>query len=205
MTEPFIPFTNVAKVDMCWSQLGQRTMNSLYFRHTSGAIDEADLTALAESMAGWYALNLQDSINVSTSLRLVRVTDLTTETSAGVEYNPGTGQEGTAAGQACPNNVALVVKITTGLRGRSYRGRVFQGGIPVSALNGNEVLTAYANAINVAYFNLITEPPADWELGVASRQHNMVRRTTGVFTPAISCSVDLAIDSQRRRLEGRGE
>jgi hypothetical protein len=139
-------------------------------------------------------------------LNMLRYTDLSTQTSGGIEYTQGMPIMGTFPDdQGMPSNVTVAVKWTTGLRGRSYRGRTYHIGIPRSCVEGNLVATEYVADLKDAYQTLINRfTQTGGAMVIASRQNNSVIRETGVSTPVTAVSIEHTIDSQRRRLPGRG-
>jgi hypothetical protein len=102
---------------------------------------------------------------------------------------------GTAGGLALPPQVCLVVSLRTNLRGRSYRGRVYQGpwtasnnvapGVPAAAavLDVQEQWQAHLAALAGSGVSLV----------VASYLH-------ATATDVAAVSVDSRWDTQRRRL-----
>jgi hypothetical protein len=72
---------------------------------------------------------------------------------------------------------------------------------------GSTVTTSHANDIVAAYNQLLSPSPyvgtAVWS--VVSTQHNKAPRTNAVVLPITNAlCVDTTVDSQRRRLPGRG-
>lgn len=132
-----------------------------------------------------------------------------TETSV----NSGGVSEGTGA----PGSVTIAVKKATLNRGRSYRGRMYVPGIPLSALssgNADTVTSTFISnllsALGLFYADALT---ADSTLmpvvvsrfsGVDPITHKPVPRTSGIKTPVAALVVNNQVDSQRRRLAGRG-
>lgn len=115
-------------------------------------------------------------------------------------------EPGTSASTAVPNNVAACCTLRTALRGRSYRGRIYLAGNPTTDLQDQISWTtgALANFIVIlqALNSAITALGAIWV--VVSKFHNKVARVAGVPTAITAISVDSFVDSQRRRLGGRG-
>jgi hypothetical protein len=65
---------------------------------------------------------------------------------------------------------------------------------------------SYANDFVTAVNQMIVDLAGlGWTLVIVSRQHNKVARTTAEVTPILTATVvDYNVDSQRRRLTGRG-
>ena len=72
----------------------------------------------------------------------------------------------------------------------------------------NTIDSTFASNIVGAYLQLVnpsTVLPAGWIWVVVSKQASGLPRTAGVFTEVFQALVvDLIVDSQRRRLPGRG-
>lgn len=117
---------------------------------------------------------------------------------------------GTEEAGSAPGNVALCVSLVGATAGKSARGRLYQGGIPTTAIDGNLVSGAFAaglqaawNELKVLLENEFGDP--EHRMVVYSTRFQGADRFTGVATPVASVAVrDLVVDSQRRRLPGRG-
>jgi len=204
MTLPYQPCPNILKVALSGNVGGEELVNTLHYGRPT-AWDTTDMLTVATGVYDWWVANMAPLVCDNSGFNLSQATDLTTRTSASVTYSHAlTG--GTISTPAAPNNVAVCVTLRTDNRGRSYRGRNYVGGIPLSQiLGGLYIESTYANEIKEAYEALIGEDfgvGAVW--GVLSRTLDKVLRDEGVLTEITSVSVDLALDSQRRRLAGRG-
>lgn len=204
MAHPFIPFTNVAKVQMIFSQYGQRIQNGFYFRNTAGAFDVVQQATLANALVAWWSTNLKSLVTVDCSLVQIDVKDMTSQYAPGINFTTGLPLAGTANTEGSPTNVTIAVKFTTGLSGRSFRGRVYHIGLPSSVWTADQVDSSHFASMMTAYRNLVTSPPTDWQMVIASQYNSGAWRTTGVATDVIAAGGDSYLDSQRRRLIGRG-
>jgi hypothetical protein len=105
-----------------------------------------------------------------------------------------------------PNNAALVVTQYTDQRGRSFRGRNYIPGLPQSDLEDPSHVTptqaADWAAVWADLFSTMTT--GGYTPVVTSYSFNKVPRTTAVSTPISSVAANNELDSQRRRLAGRG-
>lgn len=102
---------------------------------------------------------------------------------------------GTLAAVELPDNVALVVSLHTARRGRSYRGRVYQGpqASDQNGANGVPLLT-HVNAVTAQWQGFLTSLAGSGvSLVVASYR-------LATAEDVVSISVDRRWDSQRRRL-----
>jgi hypothetical protein len=179
-------------------------MNSYYFEKGS-AISVTDLGNLAAAVEDSWELNITPLVCSDITLDRTVATDLTTD-SSGQVVDPG-GINGSNAGASMPDNVTLAISFRTALRGRSYRGRVYHVGVARSAVTGDSVGTSNALAYQEQYqafiADILTAMPG-WTHVVVSLCNEGSWRTTGVTTPVTSIQVDPTIDSQRKRLAGRG-
>jgi len=202
---PFIPFNNTIKLEPVFIWQDQRVQNVHYY-----IVDETPnvdtARALALSYIDWFDTTAKESVSNTASLVLVKATIMETETSPGVEVSTGLPIVGTRAANPLPNNVTLAVKWTTGLRGRSYRGRTYIIGLTEGDVDGNTVPAASITAYMAIYGELLAldTDVGPGVMGIASRVSNGTPRTVGVITPVTDLEINPVVDSQRRRLPGRG-
>lgn len=202
----FIPSPQVCKVEMCYTWNDQKVENVWHMKHGAGDPDEATMELLAENLKGWFNASMKGNTHTSCSLRLIRITLLTTSTSPGIEYSSGLPIAGTFNTSASsPNNVTLAVKWITGLRGRSYRGRTYIPGLAQAFTVGNQISAGMLTAYNTAYQALLSGLLAGWTFGVNSQYASKLPRGTAVFTPITGFTIETNVDSMRRRLTGRGQ
>lgn len=201
----FIPVENVAQFDIRYALDSQQVENTIYCERLAGW----DATALLDA-ATIIRVNLVDVITaLMTPLivwRSILCTDLTAFDGTQVEYF-GTGEvPGTSTGSHMPNNVAWVVKFITETRGRSFRGRNYIPGLTGESIEDNLMSTESADTIVTAYQDTFDDLDAAAYIPVVvSRYHLNAPRVAGVATPISSVTyTDLVVDSQRRRLPGRG-
>lgn len=201
----FIPVPNVAQVNIRSTLDGQRIENTLYFKHLS-AWSGVELANLASLVRAWWTTGPRAQLSSGLVLREVYAVDLTSANGAtatdAVTNDPG----GPDTAFRVPNSVALCVSFRTAQRGRSYRGRNYVAGWTVDSVTGNTFNSTKANAIKDAYEDLLVGlNDGEYQWVIASRYANGQPRTTGVWSYVTAVTlVDLTVDSQRRRLPGRG-
>jgi len=183
---------------------GQAVANVVYFLRTS-AIDDAWLGDIGDDLVAWWSGSLAGILSENIELTNVVCMDMTT-VSGSVIVTDGGAPNGAVSGDAVPLNTALVVTARTPKRGRAYRGRTYIVGLSTTLLlnEGQANTTAVTGAVT-HFEEFLT--PANFHGGipvVASRQEGGVVRTVGVATAITSYSCDSKLDSQRRRLPGRG-
>lgn len=199
------PTENVAEVTMSFSQDGQILMNKHHYLNTAGW-DAGSLNNLGTAIVEWWTDNLQEHIPSVISLDAVEVVDLTEDSGLGISVTEGLPVPGTGTGTALPNNVTLAIKKGTGFVGRSFRGRTYHIGLTEQQVTGNTVGSTVLDTLRDAY-DALKEPlgaliPVD--LCVLSEYADGAQRTAGICTVVTGIGIDPTVDSQRRRLPGRG-
>lgn len=208
---PFVPVPDAAEVELIYLLDGQRVENTLGFFHGDG-YDVSNLQQLAAIVEGWWVAEMAPTVSEDISLLEVVATSLETENSPSVTEPAAPPVSGEVLGSAAPNNVTLAIAFRTTLRGRSFRGRNYVAGIPLSSVFNSRIdPNAVANWV-AAYNTLRTTAAVDGHIhSVLSRfsgvdaNGNPIPRTQGLATPVTAAvAVDNTVDSQRRRLPGRG-
>jgi hypothetical protein len=194
------------EVDLHQRLDGQRLENSLYFHKTGGWV-AADVPVVYNALLLWWNANLSASQSNQLTLAEISIVSLESDTAFSFDIaTPVPNPAGDVTSGSVPNNVALCVSIRTDLRGRSYRGRNYVPGLPVNQVTQNTVSAPTVAAIQTSYNDLIAVASgfgAQWV--VVSRYTGNAPRVTGVHRAVTSALiVDATVDSQRRRLPGRG-
>ena len=164
--------------------------------HPSGA----DLAALA---ADWWTVNgpsLQTMMAQAVVYQSVTIRDLNDATGAEGVYTIPVNTHGNLTGDPVPFNAAAVISWRSATVGRRGRGRWYATGIPEDQCSGNslsstlQTLLLAAGVVLNSYTGTGAVPATPV---VASRVGHVLYDITQVV-------VDAFIDSQRRRLQGRG-
>lgn len=180
---------------------------NVFHCYRSAGWDAGSLNTVGGTFANWWTTDMRGYIANTVSLERIITRDLTTESGVGTEVTLGLPAAGTAVAPALPNSVSVAVKWGTGLAGRSFRGRTFHIGLCEDQVTANKLVTSVQNNLNDAYDNLrvvLDNAILAIEFGVLSRYHAGAPRANGILTPILGVSIDPVIDSQRRRLPGRG-
>lgn len=205
---PFIPAPGVVQVELTADMAGERTQNVLHYKIDDGLYSEPEMTALGEAIVAYMAQSFVKGLYPSTwQLIGVRVIDLTADFAPAIDIVTGLPVTGTRAGAQLPNNCALVITKRTIFRGRSYRGRIYFGPLVEADVTNNAVSGAYVTSLVTNLSGLITITDANSEvhrMQVLSRYTNKNPRIEAVATPVLGFTCDGILDSQRRRLPGRG-
>lgn len=205
-----IPDAALAKIEYTFR--GQQCFNDIWFLKTGGAISVFDAASLANGIQITWGTTVVPLL--SNDLTLVRTTVRDYSLENGIEAVSTTGTYDGGAGDALPNNVAACVSLRTGFAGRHYRGRIYLPGIARTAVTENEYLDDFMNGVLTALSDFIGPDAiaAGWQLVVVARQQTLTPGSApvpipgGIVTPAVSWQfTNNVVDSQRRRLPGRGK
>lgn len=206
---PFIPAANTAQVELFFVHNSQQVENVFHvFQPAGWPITE--LQAIAVVFKDWWNLNMKAKVRPETILSSIKCTDISSQTGPSITSTVSLPIAGTfASGGPLSNNVTLAIKWLTNQRGRSFRGRTYHVGLHASQLatGAQTVNTADITSLSTAYAALltaITTYNAAGYLAVVSRYHDNNPRANAVVTQITAGLIDNTIDSQRRRLPGRG-
>lgn len=202
----FVPNDKVAQLSAHYIWNGQEVMNTIYVA-TAAEMTPVDLQN-ATIYVGQYLQNTMLDYQNNT-LRLVDVMGQRLAGSSDIQYTwiPTGSAVGLITSPGCSNNVSIAVTFKTGFSGRSYQGRNFWLGMSENDTTNNQVNAGVITNILTAYNGLIAGLEADTtaEMVVYSRINNGTPRTLGLATKILTATVaNDIIDSQRRRLPGRG-
>jgi hypothetical protein len=103
------------------------------------------------------------------------------------------------AGPAEAGNVTATLSLRTGLAGRKYRGRMYVAAISENHVAQNDLLTsayvALAGTVTQAFLTA---------MNAGSRVAAIFHKATNTYTAVNGYAIENIVDSQRRRLPGRG-
>lgn len=181
--------------------------NIINFR-AEAVVELATLEQLAADCEGWWRTYLRPIQHTGIALRSLTIRDLGVAGGVALLHNVAAPQNGSEVGISLPNSVTCVVSMRTPFAGRSFRGRIYHIGLGEGTVTGNSVAPAHLILMLAAYSQLLEFPvgimETPWRPGVLSYYANNALRSVPVFTPATNFTSDGVIDSQRRRLPGRG-
>lgn len=206
MSHPFIPVPGVVKCEFVYQQDSQIIENVLHFKYTGGDIGIAELIDITDGMLAFWTAVLKPIQVETVSLLRIKATDLTSQDGETYECVDTLPLPGNGLGGALPLNVTVVAKVGTVKRGRSYRGRIYHVGLQQTQVSGNHITAGTQTLLQTGYGALIgnTYHGVEWGWVVVSYYTNGAWRTTGHAEPVAYVTVDTTLDSQRRRLPGRG-
>jgi len=201
----FLPTPDCAKVVLVYSMHGQEYVNTLWFRNTS-AWGTAEMEDLADKVRYWWATEMLDHDPDDLELVDIVVYDMTAIDGPVIHVTTDLPVAGTIVADPMAANAAAVISFRTAGRGRSARGRIYVGPLAETMSDdGLHLNTSYHTTLVAAADTI----PAigegiSWTHVVVSFQLNNVVREEGFAQAVTSYLVDTSLDSQRRRLAGRG-
>jgi len=205
---PFVPVPKTIACDVIAELFGQVIENTLYFAFPDEPLI-SEVAQLSSSVAEWAVGALCPVLSEDYIYKRTEARGIWDQAQPAITNVVGTNTPGAVASPGAPGGTCIAVSFRTAYGGRSYRGRNFVSGFPLNACEGNQLATAYASGIVEAYEALVPDYVAD-DLPnavhvVASRFSLGAPRVTGITTPINAyLMVNRDLDSQRRRLTGRG-
>lgn len=202
---PFQPVPNTALIEWVYMVAGQIVENTYHMR-SDVPFTAPELVTAAPDLYNWWGAELAPTISFDVTLLRVELKALDSDTAPFYVYTPGALAVGGAGVAAAANNVAFCIKHTTALSGRSGRGRWYLVGIPSTLVVNSAISLAQAALYTSAFPELDAVIATLGHLPVVvSRRTNNALRPTGITNEVTGHSfTDAVVDSQRRRLPGRG-
>ena len=201
---PFVPLPNTAEVALRFSQDGQFVANVWHVRYEAVPTQALMQTIANNTIFTWQG-SLRPIVSNDVTLLEVSVVDQSVQNGVASLLAPTTNNTGQNLSPMMPNGTTVAVKRATGQTGRSFRGRIYHIGLTEEQVLRNNVTPSIVTALTAAYNDFIDAYESiKCEWVVASRVANGAPRPIGVTTPVTGCSTNPTIDSQRRRLPGRG-
>ena len=204
---PFQAAPNVIQANMNFLIDGQKCEMVFHFMKGS-TVTGTDVQNIANQMISNFWFNhLRNDMSNSVQLINVVATDIGSQTGFQHTAVPAVGADfGTFGSNPVPNNVALVMTLKTNERSKNGRGRKFVPGTPIARIAGTirvtnqqlvDVLASFGALFTVATLT-------GTQLAVLSRWLNKTLRPVARPLAVMTILGDVSLDSQRRRLEGRG-
>jgi len=200
----FIPVPNVCQLESFYTSGGQQMENVFHLQQDT-PFDLSRLEDACTDLETWINANWHGVASEDISWVGARATSLESDSAPSFEPTIAEPVDGTITSPILPLNCAAVISWKTALRGRSYRGRTYHVGLTESTVDNSTINSTMRGGLVTAYLALLAVFVADdLQPVIVSRYHDLAPRTTGVATAITSLACDDTVDSQRRRLPGRG-
>lgn len=187
---------------------GSQTINTLAFKQLSATAGDTRIT-LAQDwdtniMPSWVS-----GISNQWSVVDYSVRDVVPGTGAEVVVAPAAARVGNDVSDPLPPSDAMVFTLRTTLKGRSFRGRVYWGGMAESSQSGGLFTSAWVanrTAVRSTIFGryITNAATTGYQIGVISTVSNGIPRPSPVFTPLFDIQVQPRVRTIRRRQIGVG-
>lgn len=203
---PFVRAENVVAAHIRYTLFSQLLENTLYFQTASNPTEGNIVTLAAGLMQQWID-EVMPLLTADLTLREVYAVSLDAIDAPTATATPGAGPvAGGVSNPGMPGNVTLCISFRSGFRGRSRRGRIYLPGLYETATQGNAVLTTFSTAVVNAVGTAITAlDPEGFSHVIVSKFTEGIPRGEALVTPVTAYVLtDDNVDSQRRRLVGRG-
>lgn len=203
MTYQIVP--NCAEVSVIGTLDGQQCVNTYFYEHAAGW-GLGELQALASAIDSVVASNQLIICSANYEYLRTEARDLRSPVGFIATEDAGAGV-GSKGGAPVPNNVAISVKRSSGLTGRSARGRVY---FPVTTDGNMSAPNVISDVFHDAVLGLLNSfdtiaDSVDWTAVIVSRIGVGTSPVLAVvYTLAEWVIVNNVVDSMRRRLPGRG-
>lgn len=201
----FIPIPNGIALTFYFTSASQNWQFSLTLRKSAGEVEITDLQQATADGSAWWTSFLKPQLATSTSLTSIVASDQSVE--GGNQYQATVNEAATGSGSAVPLNACVVISGRTAKRGRSYRGRSYLSGLrdAILGVSMNAISSAFASTLAGGFASLAsTLDGHGLDHVIASKQHNGAPVNPAETNEVTAYVVDTNIDSQRRRLTGRG-
>ena len=190
---------------------GQSNVNVMYFKQTKpmGQNNAQDFaTEVAPLVRDLFVPIIADPRSLAITLTCTLVARLFSdvgESTAQINVNTP------SPGLALPPANAMVLRIRTGLSGRTRRGRIFLGGVPASWITAGQLNTVgrvpYDNFMSSFIANFFGDDPLSGaQLGVFSRSRYAIISNPfdDYWKPAVQLQIPPAVATMRSRKVGVG-
>ena len=178
--------------------------------HFQAQQDNVALSTLASAFNTARLTSWLSEMHTSARCALLRVRDILPGTEAGADFAVSPAKQGTQTAEALPYQCAAVLTWRTALAGRAYRGRTYYplltegqtGGMGTLSSGTVTSMQAIADGVLTTFGAAGTD--LNWRPGVVSRHLNGVERPNPVITLVTGAVARSILQTQRRRVQGRG-
>lgn len=203
---PFVAFPNTALVEIVTQSPNAIMVNTLYVEKGS-AWTGTQLNGLANTVWDWWDAEISPFVSDAIDLVKVRARDMSAQFNFVEEFVGASPVDGNVSAGILPGNATMTIKFGTGMAGRSRRGRNYVIGLTEDQVSGDNVAPLTVSGYIAAYEELASILDGVGMTHVVASRANCPDPETpcaGNTWPVTTYSSDGIVDSQRRRLAGRG-
>lgn len=194
----------VCKVTLVMKRDQRQFLNTF---HVDKATDWTlpEMITLANDFGTWWQNSYRQAIPDDIALTQVQVRkyDPTAPLGFDLEVNPAIA--GALPGEVLPGNVTSTVSWRTGLAGRRFRGRIYIPGLNEGNVDSQDLISStIVNLLSSAAISLISSALTNGKLTIFHAPKEVPTPFDNTSTDVLTSVVENIVDSQRRRLPGRG-
>jgi len=158
-----------------------------------------DLAAIGDT---WMDADMLPALSNTVLYLETYVRSLHTSAAPEATNNTNGNSLGGNTSPALPNNVSFAIKLSTGLTGRSFRGRKFMFGLTEADVGGNDAVGGSINAWLTAWEDLFTAANGGgFTPVVLSRVQGGVTLPNAIGAPILNATIaDTKVDTRRSRM-----
>lgn len=196
----FIPTADCIQAAVVYDGWPKELVNVFHFQ-TAGGLDMSEAELLRDMLDEVYSETWATSALALASIARYEFRDMSTDVGAVINLPPASPIVGVAAGPLPEVQTNVVVSWRSGFAGRTKRGRSYVPGFNIGWLDGQNISSGAAAAVQAWADTLIAAATAAVRpLVIVSKQLNGVPRTAGVRTLVATAQVNPQIGTQRRRI-----
>lgn len=195
----------VCKAALIFQRDTRNLVNTLHFTR-SPSWNLAQMTTLANDLKAWWNTIYRTGVPPAVLLSQVQVRLLDPGNPLAVDLPVIPAIPGTRAGNPDAGNVTVTLSERTGLAGRAHRGRIYAPSLTEADVGDTDLLssvavTQFSNAIANLIFGFSTNGATPV---IFHRPQLIPHPLDNTFDIVTTWVLENIIDSQRRRLPGRG-
>lgn len=150
----YVPVAKTIQCELRQTLGGEQLMNVLHFEKDS-TVTVADMEQLGGQLVSWWGDWMKPEMSSNLSFNEVYMTDLTSIIGATVSWNTDLPMVGDQVVESMPSNAAACISFKTPFRGRSYQGRNYIAGVPISRVLLNTMDLDLVADLKNAYSKLL--------------------------------------------------
>jgi hypothetical protein len=190
----------VARVAMLYTRDTRNFVNTFHVQKDTELV-LSDLEAIATEALDWWETEFKQSQPSTIALTQIQVRKYDPDNPLAYDLPVIPPSVGSLAGAVAPGNTTSTLSWRTGLAGKKFRGRIYVPGIRESDTSDDDRIASPLMALLAAAATGFLD-----RFGLVGSIYKAIvfHRATATGTRIITAVLENIIDSQRRRLPGRG-
>lgn len=193
------PFNvDVVRVTIFGTRDTRQILNTFHVSN-AGGWTLASMAALAADTQTWISTQYKTLVSSPITWYLISVRHYNPSVPLAYDLSISPPIAATQAGPAEAGNVTATLSLRTGLAGRRYRGRMYVAAISENHVSQTDLLTsAYVVLAGTVTQAFLTA------MNTGGRFLTIFHKLSNTYTNVTGYAIENIVDSQRRRLPGRG-